>query len=106
MFMYFITTITNLPGENVPFTDERRKKHRSRCVGYFESLERAANLVESNACDLHETIYEFAVIEKLGEGIYPTPEEEHWFAFNDALDRYEPIEKPSETNHTCNWAIG
>jgi len=82
--MYFITTVTDI--ENKDFG--------TRCVGYLESLDDAVEIVKGNCCDICEYTYEYAVIEKVDEGLYPFSEKEEqlWFKYNDGI--YESIDNP------------
>jgi hypothetical protein len=55
---------------------------------------------------MHETIYWYAVIEKIGEGIHPEVEKEYWFKYDKEQDGFFEIEKPKETRCVCNHALG
>lgn len=78
----------------------------SRCFGYFETLYDATKALNENWCDMHETIYWYAVIEKIGEGIHPEVEEEYWFKYDIEKDGFFRIEKPEAAYLTCNYALG
>ncbi len=58
-----------------------------RCVGFYHDLERALECVENNWGDIHEGNFNYVVIEKIGDGLYPTVEEFLWFKWNDG--KYE-----------------
>jgi len=94
--MDIIFTITLLRGLNVE-ADERT-------VGWYQSLRRAKDTVEDNYCDIHETIWEYAIIEKLGRGLYPEVINEYWFQWQNG--KYVEIPKPEGLRDLCNWAIG
>lgn len=66
--MYFITTFTKLEKNDKGFWDFGSQ----RSVGYYEKLEDAKNIVINNVYDLCETIYEYALIERIkSDCIYP-----------------------------------
>jgi len=77
-----------------------------RCVGYFDTEEKAVQCVLENWGDIHEYSYPYAVVEGLGSGLYP----------HDAIDnerffwwyggRYIEIGRPHWAESTCNFGIG
>jgi len=93
--MYFITTITNLSD----ISD-------SRCIGYFSDQESAIKAIESNWGDFWETIYNYAVIENIPEGIYKFDPDPLWFQYDRDTEKYKSIESPKGTLHQCGFAIG
>jgi len=93
--MYFITTITNLSDNS-----------DSRCIGYFSEQESAIKAIENNRGDFWETIYNYAVIENIPEGIYKFDAEPLWFQYDRDTEEYKPIDRPEETLHMCGFAIG
>ncbi|MFF2531341.1 hypothetical protein ACFVS2_20775 [Brevibacillus sp. NPDC058079] len=66
--MYFVTTFQKLEREENGFWELGSK----RTVGFYPTLEAAQDTVINNRCDLRENIYDYAVIEELGIGLYPT----------------------------------
>lgn len=66
----------------------------SRTVGYLNNLNKAKEIVENNYYDLFETIYDYAVIEEVPEGIYPLYKNQFWYKWNLKEDKYEECEKP------------
>ena len=102
--MYFITAMTNVINLNTRFDSEESKKHSKRCFGYFREVETAREAVTNNWADIHETIYTFALIEKIGEGIHPSAEIVAFYQFDDVTRKY--IEIPWEWTGFCNYAIG
>lgn len=75
-------------------------------VGYYTDLAVAIEAVTSNACDINETVYDYAVIEKVSEGLYHPSVTSYWFKYNRAKDSYEPIDVPDELKHICGFSIG
>ena len=101
LIMYFITCMTKCEEINGFFNGGSL-----RCFGYKETLEKAEQALNENCCDMHEYIYQYAVIEKLGPYIHPEVEEEYWFKYDKEKDGFFRIEKPEATHHTCNYALG
>ena len=79
-----------------------------RSFGFRYSFEEAEEALNKNMCDMHETIYHYAVVEELGPYIHPCPpESEVWFKYDREKDGFFQIEKPKETEGFCNFgAIG
>ena len=96
--LYFITTITDCSKDN----------YSSRCVGYVKDKDVAIDIVKNNVCDLFETIYHYAVIEKIEEGLYQyaLDDDAIWFEFNCETEEYEMIPKPKEMENIIGFAIG
>lgn len=92
--MYFLTTIEEKNG----------KIENTRCVGYFETYEEAANIVLHNFYDINETIYNYAVIEAIHSGIYQYDHKPHWFAWIE--NSYIESEVPPFAKNGCGYGIG
>lgn len=75
-------------------------------VGYYTDLDVAIKAVTSNACDINETVYDYAVIEEVSEGLYNPSIKSYWFKYNREKDSYEPIDEPNEVKHICGFSIG
>lgn len=80
----------------------------ARTVGFCESFEEADKCVKSNAGDINETCYAYAVIEGISPGLYQYAEknDRHFYKFDDATGTYKTIEEPKEAMHQCGFAIG
>ncbi len=101
--MYFITAIISEEHlKQVPFY----AKLRSHCFGYFKTWDEAHATVTDNVGSLHESIYDFIVIEDIPDGIHSLMTEEHWYYWCDALNCWQPCVKPDEFKGVINWAIG
>ena len=60
---------------------------RERTVGFFRRMEEAFLAVSNNRMDIFEDgYYNYAVIERVGQGLYPRVNELQWF-FYDYQDR-------------------
>lgn len=83
-----------------------------RSIGWFTHYDDALDIVTNNKHDIFEYYYEYAVIEKLPAGMYPTTHEEHgryYFRYNLNTNKYEPIEKEEVEifkNICTTWSIG
>lgn len=99
--MYFITCMTRCEKVNGWFYGGT-----TRCFGYRETLEDAEEALNENMCDMHEYLYEYAVVEKLGPYIHPYVEEEYWFKWDEDRGGFFRIEKPEVTYNVCNHALG
>lgn len=91
--MWFITAILT-QGEKVPI-------HRT--FGYYEDYWKAKNCVANNYGSMQECLYNYIVVEKIGEGIHALPETEEWYRWD---ERWVPCEKPMECEGIINWALG
>jgi hypothetical protein len=90
-----MTTITNLSNNS-----------NSRCIGYFSKQEDAIETIESNWGDFWETIYNYAVIENVPEGVYQLDFNPLWFQYDRDTEKYKQIDRPKETLHQCGFGIG
>jgi two-component SAPR family response regulator len=81
--MYFITTIEKTENLFDSFQNQRT-------VGFFENLDRAVDIVKNNRCDINETIYDYAVIEYLTDGLYPVAELVELYKFDHDKNEYFP----------------
>lgn len=94
--MYFITMIQIKNNE-----EEDR-----RCVGYVSDLDLAKEIIENNKYDLNETIYNYALIENIPEGIYQYDMNPLWFKFNELDEKYELCEIPKCCKNNVGFSIG
>ena len=56
--------------------------------------------------ELYEGCYNYAVLEKVDEGICPYCGERYWFKFDRENNGYFEIEEPECVKHICNFALG
>jgi hypothetical protein len=97
--MYFITVFEHLPDTYLNTGD-------MRCWGYYRIYDNAVDVVLNNRTDINEGIYNYCVIEEIGEGLASYPKTRWFYKFNKNDNKYEPIEDPEEVKHVCNFAIG
>ena len=62
--------------------------------GYFWNKESAVDAVHRNVTDMHETIYPYAIIERLEPGLFPVPREREWFGWDEEKDGFYEIKTP------------
>jgi len=78
----------------------------SRTRGWFADLESAKECVENNDADIHEEEFDYALIEKIADGVmfgFEVPEE-HWYRWEEVPLRdgqYISCEKPKEYDRVC-----
>ena len=89
--MYFITAMTEVPGD-------------ARCFGYYETEKDARRAVEKNLCDMHEYLYSYLVIEEVDSGIHQYAIEIQWYIWQDG--KWTETEKPKCKHGWCNFSIG
>ena len=71
--MYFITVMVNMC---------RNEPYEYRLVGYYKDFETAEKAVLNNECDLAEQVYAYAMIQKVGEGLYQEPDFVNLYMFD------------------------
>ena len=62
--------------------------------GYYWDKASAVDAVHQNVTDMHETIYPYAIIERLEPGLFPVPKERLWFGWDEEKDGFFEIETP------------
>jgi hypothetical protein len=98
--MWFITSIyLEAPKDNE--SPARAETHRT--FGYFSNAKEACQAVAENRCNMHECLYNYLVVENIGEGIHPLAEEEIWYKWQ---DKWVPCSKPEALVGIINWALG
>lgn len=99
--MYFITCFTKVN------KDEYGLDIGSvRTFGYFEKYEDAHQALKTNCCDIFETIYHYAVVERIEPGIHSISDERWFYKYDKRKDGYVIIEEPVEFKHHLNIALG
>ena len=93
--MYFVTTI-NVENDEIK---------ESRCIGYFDTYEEAENIVLNNMFDIHELLYNYALIEAIPSGAYQYDENPHWFIWS-ISGHFEEINAPEFAKCRVGFGIG
>lgn len=78
----------------------------SRTFGYYEDYLTAEKALNENWCDMHETIYNYAVVEAIEPGIHPYPKERNFFKYDREKGGFFRIPEPEEFKGFCNIALG
>lgn len=98
--MFFVTSFEHLPDEKYLHVGD------SRTFGYFDTYNVAVQSLHENWCDMHECLYGYAVIEKIGQGIHAIAGERQFFKYDREKDGFFEIDEPPEVKHLYNFAIG
>ncbi len=98
--MYFITCFQKYEIDKNGWPD--LGSHRT--FGYYNDRDVAIRMVELNNLDIHECLYDYAVIEHITEGLYNLAEERIFFKWNDDARAFEIIEPI--VDHFGNYAFG
>lgn len=101
--MYFITAFNQIS------IDKQTKildMGIQRTFGYYDNFDHADEALRQNCCDIHETIYHYAVVEKIDAGIHPIAEKRWFYKYDKEKDGFYPIEEPKEFEHYINIALG
>lgn len=102
--MWFITSILFKKPENSE-SPARAETHRT--FGYYSTPEKARHAVAENYGNMHECLYNFLVIENIGEGVHALADDnEEWYEWNEEDNNWVAIAKPPQFMGIINWAIG
>lgn len=78
-----------------------------RNVGYYTDLGDAINCVSNNDGDIWETIYTFAMIEEIQEGLYGSAgSHTWWFKWNNMNQQYESMDMPDLAANKFGFIMG
>ena len=100
--MWFITVFQNIELNDlgwVEFGDHRT-------WGYYIKRETAVQALHENWTDMREDLYDYAIIEKIGEGIASTTLERQWFKWDGDRNGYFEIDESEYMKHFSNFSIG
>lgn len=75
-------------------------------AGFYINYEDAEWAVKNNCADIHDNLFDYAIIEKVSEGLYCTLMERWFFQYNHDSDGYIQIEEPSFLKHYANLTFG
>jgi hypothetical protein len=96
--MFFITSLAYYTSSNFTLP-------KSRCFGFFDSLEKAKTAVACNSGNMHECYYNYLVIEEISEGVHAFPISQYWYIWSEDLG-WVPTTKPEFAKGISNWSIG
>ena len=83
---------------------EIKTKRDERTFGYYRGFHRAYQAVKENRCNMHECLYNFLVMERIGEGVHALAEDQQWFEWSGK--NWKPCRKPTWARGLTNWALG
>jgi len=86
--------------------DDSPQSRDSRCFGFYAEYADAMSAVMQNRCDMRECLYDYLVMEEIGEGIHPEVKKEIWFKWMEERRGWYHCVKPSEFVGVVNWALG
>ena len=98
--MYFVTCFQKYEIDKLGWPDIGA----ARTFGYYNDREVAIKMVELNNLDIHECLYDYAVVEYIPEGLYNVAEERIFFKWNEDKKMFEIIE--GFDDHYGNYALG
>jgi len=84
------------------------KELDDRTFGWYskENEDLARLNIINNACDIHETNYEYVVLEKVYTGVYPHSEIVQFYQWDAETGKYKEIPRPEWSKGVCNWSLG
>lgn len=97
--MYFITCFEQLPNSRINVDNKRT-------FGYFENFDEAEQALSCNIGDMHETIYYFAIVEKIDAGIHSRCTKRWFYQYDSTQCGFFQIKEPTEAKFYSNFAIG
>ena len=62
------------------------------CIGYYKNFEDAEEAILKNATLIRNDLYDYIVIEKVEEGLYPKASEKKMYKYDFKTKKYEPTE--------------
>ncbi len=87
-----------------PITGEVKSKRDTRTFGYYRGWDAAYKAVKENRCNMHECLYQWLVMERIGEGVHALTEDAQWFEWRKR--HWKPCKRPDFARGFTNWAIG
>lgn len=75
-----------------------------RCVGWYKSKDEAANAVENNFSDMHDYIYNYAIIEEMDMGVKLPDISRSLYKWDNTC--YKQVEIPKSLYRYSNFGIG
>lgn len=100
--MFFITCVEKIEIDELGWLDCGDK----RTFGFYSSLDPIKASLHTNCCDMHETIYNYAIVEEFHGGIHPSVLSKQWFKWDEEKQGFFEIEEPYETQKYTNFALG
>ena len=99
--IYIITGLTELTADNLGWPDYGA----TRTFGYYITKDNAIESVKHNVFDIHETIYDYMLIEEVEEGLYNPSTIRGWFKYA-GNNTYTEIPEPDFMKHFVGIGMG
>lgn len=77
-----------------------------RTFGYYPHKERAIECLHNNNLDIHEDMYDYAVVEEIPMGLYTLAEERIFFKWDEEKHRFSEIDGAEFADNFGNYAFG
>lgn len=87
-----------------PTSGEIKTKRDCHTFGYYRGFDKAYNAVTKNMGDMHECLYQYLVMERIGEGVHSPTTEAIWFKFG--RKKWNRCLQPQWARGFTNWALG
>ena len=87
-----------------PTNGEIKIKMDTHPFGYKFGKAEVLRAVQENEGEMHECLYNYLVIERIGQGVLALAKDEQWFKWNDG--KWMACPKPEWSNGLINWAHG
>ena len=94
--------------EKLEYKDKFHDIGASRLVGFYHNFNDAEKAVTTNAGDINETCYDYAIIEKVEPGLYQcaTSKDRTLYKFDYESHTYNRIEEPKCLSHIAGFTLG
>ena len=103
--IWFLTSVYIESIMRHPTNGEIKAKHSTRTFGYYRGWAKAIKAVQENRCNMHECLYQYLIMERIGEGVHSLCKDEQWFRWTGR--KWTSLkQKPEWARGTINWAIG
>lgn len=99
--MFFVSMFECLPEK-----ETKKNIGATWCVGYFEELNEANEVITKNTMNIYDGLYEYGVIENIPSGLQKKAYPRWFYKYNHMTNRYDAIEEPTELRHQTNIAMG
>lgn len=99
--MWFITVFEKCEFDDLGWPDYGCKT----IWGYYSDYETAIRALHGNWTDMWEFCYDYAVLEKIGEGLAQYAECTQWFKYDREREGYFEIEAPKGHDRWGNFSI-
>lgn len=104
-YIYTVTMIRDIAPES-DTSKYGKILSRPRLLGWYTSPKKACEAVEMNRMDVRDNDHDYAVVERVHEGVWAGVDSEWWYKWDYDAELYVAIEKPSSIKHIINFGIG